>query len=219
MKTRLTFLHGFLGDKQDWHPLISALGNAYECQTIDPFQEIDKINSRILVGYSMGGRIALQLKQRFPKRFDQLILLSSHPGILSEEEKQARWKEDLQWIHLLETETIQAFLEKWYSQKIFESLKKQSDLFQETIKRRQKQDAQYLAKILRNYSLSKLPQPKIFPETIFFYGEHDLKYARIYHKLPSFIKVVKIRDSGHAIHLENPSGCARKIKGVLNASC
>ena len=44
----------------------------------------------ILVGYSMGGRVALAYTVRYPKRVSTLILESSSPGLKTEEEREER---------------------------------------------------------------------------------------------------------------------------------
>ena len=48
----------------------------------------------ILVGYSMGGRIALAYTVNYPGRVSSLILESSSPGLKSEDERTARRETD-----------------------------------------------------------------------------------------------------------------------------
>ena len=84
MKTPLVLLHGFLGTAQDWDPTIEALGPDYRCLALNlpghgrasepvpaDFESVihglaERIGKAFgmpvdLVGYSMGGRLALML--------------------------------------------------------------------------------------------------------------------------------------------------------------
>ena len=120
------FLHGFLGQKEDWDPLFSHLKHL-DCHAIDlpghgtsPMTEDIALTikqafseAKTLIGYSAGGRIALELKERFPNDYGQVIVLSSHPGLTSEEERKERLAWDQKWIDLLKTEPIENFLDKW----------------------------------------------------------------------------------------------------------
>lgn len=55
-----------------------------------------KIDQCFLIGYSMGGRLALYLTLYFPQRFIKVILESTSPGLTTETAKLARIKSDAQ---------------------------------------------------------------------------------------------------------------------------
>jgi naphthoate synthase len=230
----LVFLHGFLGRKEDWNSLITHIEDNFYCICFDlpghgasPFHEniIESIISSLdhldikkcaLIGYSMGGRIALTLANLDFKRFGHLILMSAHPGLKNSEERKKRWQEDQKWIEMLKSNSFEKFLNAWYSQPLFESLKTHRTLFEKVLSERKQQNPLFLAKLLNLLSLSKQPHFTTFsPATLFLYGELDLKYGKLYNKLLSFGEIAMISDSGHAIHLENPSACAKKICAYL----
>ena len=220
----LLFLHGFLGQKEDWDPLFSHLSKDLQPCAIDlpghgntPIAEDiaravkQQIHSAsIIVGYSAGGRLALQLKSRFPEAFGKVIALSTHPGFLTEKEKKARKN----WAQMLRQIPLGEFLEKWYDQELFRSLKKHP-IFPSMYERRKKQDPHALAFFLERLNISKKEAPKIFPNTHFIYGEEDLKYAALYRKLFS-IEQIKIENAGHALHLENPRAAAKVIERLIH---
>jgi len=218
----LLFLHGFLGQKEDWQPLIRLL--PCNCCSIDlPYEEDDIAlaihkqfpKAKMVIGYSAGGRIALELKARFPKEYGRIIALSAHPGLTTEAEKEARWKTDQEWIALLKTAPFDQFLEKWYNQPLFQSLKKHPQ-FASILARRKTQNPLHLAHFLEAYSLAKKGAPEIDPNTIFICGKEDLKYVELYHRMSRKIKFFTLENAGHAVHLENPKGCAEIIKGALD---
>lgn len=218
----LLFLHGFLGQKEDWEPLIDLLP-CNCCAIALPYEEDDialAIHNRfpkakMVIGYSAGGRIALELKARFPEGYGRIIALSAHPGLTTEAEKEARWKIDQEWIQLLKTAPFEDFLEKWYDQKLFAPLKIHPQ-FATILARRKTQNPVHLAHFLERYSLAKKNAPEIDPSTIFISGKEDLKYVELYHRMSPKIKFFTIENAGHAVHLENPKGCAQIIKGALD---
>ena len=183
----LLFLHGFLGQKEDWDPLFEALsstikvkaidlpghGGAPRCEDIALAVKQQIKSAKIVIGYSAGGRLALELKERFPNDYDQIIAISTHPGLEKEEEKQTRLQIDEKWIKMLREDPFEHFLENWYAQEIFHPLIKNSK-FDQILKRRKKQDPQSLAWFLEKFSIAKKKTPEIHQSTIFIYGQEDL---------------------------------------------
>jgi 2-succinyl-6-hydroxy-2,4-cyclohexadiene-1-carboxylate synthase len=216
----LIFLHGFLGVKEDWKEVISHLKDHFCCYALDlpghgasPYEEhfLESIFMTIqslklppapIVGYSMGGRLALFLKEYFTKQFKELILLGAHPGLSNEEEKRLRWRRDLNWSVILETQPFDTFLSDWYSQPLFKS--------------RSLQNPHNMASILRNFSLSlQPPLTKFHPKTLFLYGDEDVTFSNLYQNhLPKNVSVKKIT-GGHILLLENPEAVAQTIKGFI----
>lgn len=219
----LVFLHGFLGAKEDWEPVVKLLEERFLCITLDlpednvleeiaSFLENLKCAPYALVGYSLGGRLALMLQDKFPSLFSKLLIFSAHPGLKSEQERAEREKEERRWQEKLQTLSLEAFLDQWYAQPLFDSLVKKSELFANVRARRAKQNRSTLANHLAHFALSKQPHFSRFDlPTHFIYGEEDLKYAALYRTLPASVHVKTVAGCGHALHLENPSACAEII--------
>lgn len=215
----LLFLHGFLGQKEDWDPLLRHLPGL-NVQCIDlPYEAVDIAaavkamapTAKAVIGYSAGGRLALELKARFPNDYGKIIALSAHPGLKTDEEKKARWSTDQEWIKLLKTAPFEEFLKKWYAQDLFMSLRNHPH-FNSILQRRKTQNPSHLAHFLEQFSLGKKDAPEIDPSTIFVYGKEDLKYAQHYRIFEAFA----IENAGHAVHLENPKACAKIILGAID---
>ncbi|MBW3532741.1 2-succinyl-6-hydroxy-2,4-cyclohexadiene-1-carboxylate synthase [Shewanella sp. NKUCC06_TVS] len=142
----LVLLHGFLGTKTDWLPLMPALSHHFHCICLDlpghgdnqrelKPTELDGFNQCVedvlahlnglhigqfhLYGYSLGGRIALHLAKAYPERLLSLNLESCHPGLTDPQEKLARIKNDTQWAERLLHLNSKDFLSLWYQQPVF----------------------------------------------------------------------------------------------------
>jgi len=164
----------------------------------------------VLIGYSMGGRLALHFTKRFPHRIKKLIIVSSHYGLQDIEQKRLRYIKDLEWAEKLKTLKISDFLNEWYGQPVFDSIRAKKDIFESLLKRRQKQRVRALSQILKGLSLAKqdsfLSNFPNFPPTLFLCGKKDIKYQKLYSKLLYYgdhIQVEEIEEVGHAPHLEN----------------
>lgn len=200
------FLHGFLGNSWDWAEVCAYLPD-WRCIGIDlpghgdsPFTEDflgefpvfeEKIH---LVGYSMGGRLAMQWAARFPERVASLTLCSTHPGLLGEEERAQRLKNDQKWADKLRRLPVDAFLQQWYDQPIFNGFRPQRRLG----------DREQLAQSLVFYSLGRLPVVDVNASVMV--GEFDGKFQKLWQTYEIVPK------TGHAVHLENPKAVAEILR-------
>lgn len=213
----LTFLHGFLGSPKDWIPL----GLDGKCLTLPGHQgrplDLSLLEKEIpektsLIGYSLGGRLAIDFAYRYPERIKHLIILSANPSLESGREERILWDE--KWATILETEGMDPFLEKWYAEPLFHTLNLN------LLKDRNQHDPKVLARVLRELSPAKLPpmweklKTFSFP-MLFLFGESDIKYRPIAERLREDFHVEIVPNSGHAIHIENPTYCAEHIQKFI----
>jgi 2-succinyl-6-hydroxy-2,4-cyclohexadiene-1-carboxylate synthase len=217
----LIFLHGFLGCKEDWEEMIPFFVERYFCMAIDlpghgqsPYSEpllsaLKPLPPKpILIGYSMGGRIALQLQECARA----VVALSAHPGLASDKERTERRASDAVWTEKLLKMPFEAFLEEWYAQPMFQGLAKNPTFLQ----KRLQQNPSHLAKVMQQMSLAAQPHITQFScPTLFVHGEEDLKYRQLYCKLPDTVSVRSITHCGHAVHLENAKNCSEHILNWL----
>jgi 2-succinyl-6-hydroxy-2,4-cyclohexadiene-1-carboxylate synthase len=222
----LIFLHGFMGSKEDWKEMLERFESRFFCIALDlpghgstPYsdemlsvlkKEIRKLSrvKPVIIGYSMGGRIALRLQHLAAG----IAAISAHPGLKSKKEKEERRKIDEAWCEKLLTLPFDLFFAEWYAQPIFRTVMRNSSLMQLLIKRRMKQNPDHLSQALRQMSLANQPNITRYRcPCLFLYGEEDLKYQEIYSKLPKTVSVDIIRNAGHAVHFENARECAEKI--------
>lgn len=212
-KPVLLCLHGFLGSHHDWDFLKEKTD--YDVRAIDiPAGTIEEICDHLsnlidtctILGYSMGGRIAIEFAKRYPQKVKKLILESTSPGIENPIERQARWESDQNKSREL-TKNFPKFIEDWYKQPLFGTLFK-NPKFKPYLQDRLKQNSEVMAQILCELSPGITPSHwHDFPEvpTTLLVGENDHKYVEIAKKLKEIypkIKVHMISDSSHAIHIE-----------------
>jgi 2-succinyl-6-hydroxy-2,4-cyclohexadiene-1-carboxylate synthase len=175
-------------------------------QTIESFKV-----KPFLIGYSLGGRIALYLSQKTDLSLKGTIILSSHIGLSCPMQKEARLEEDLLWSKKLRTLSPEVFLQDWYKQKTFASLQKKPHLLQKLLTERHFSNPLELACMLEEMSLAKQPLLNtFFSPTYFLYGEKDIKIKDLYSALPC--PKIEIPKAGHIVHLENPKACIKAIK-------
>jgi len=176
------FLHGFMGSSADWREVTAALGGRYHCFAVDlpghgaslglPPENytiegttrallalLDELNvdRPTVVGYSMGGRLALYLALRHPERCAGLFLESTSPGIESAAERQARRDADEERAKRLESGDFEDFLADWYRQPLFASLSRHEGLVETMIEARSHNDPGELVRSLRGMGLGSQP--------------------------------------------------------------
>lgn len=241
----ILFLHGFMGDRTEFHEVMLSLSSQYYCISIDLPDRGDWLHDRNytiadtartlteflnalgiekchLVGYSMGGRLALYLALHFPEYFLKVVLESASPGLKTAVERSDRLQSDLKLAERLETEDFALFLQQWYEQPIFASLRAHPD-FEKLWEQRSQNDPVALARSLRNLSVGcqpslweKLSENKI--PLLLLAGELDPKFVNINTEMANLCQLAKLEiipNCGHNIHFENANLCIEKIKYFL----
>jgi len=244
----ILFLHGFLGGRDDWREITDQLcenfltvavdlpGHGYtQVNGIDKYYAMPscawgltnflgqlKIKKCHLVGYSMGGRLALYLAVKNPERFDKIVIESSSPGLKTATERKDRVKQDKKLARRLETENFENFLNDWYRQPLFETIEKDTR-FKKILKKRLKSDPLLLAKSLRQMSTGA--QPSLWPELgkiqapiMFIAGEKDEKFKTLAFEMsdlcePAEIRIIK--NCGHNVHFEKPREFYEQLNNFL----
>lgn len=204
----LVFLHGFLGSSSDWNDVCSFLskgpcfgvdlpGHGASLFTENFCNEMPFFSRMHLIGYSMGGRLALQYASRFPEQIASLTIASAHCGLKSAEEKKKRLAADAEWAQKLLELDLDEFLARWYDQPIFGK-------FTPDLTMRRRQNPAHLAQCLVHYSLGKQPVYS-FKDAHFIVGEKDEKYRLL------FPRATVLSNCAHMLHLENPKDFAQII--------
>lgn len=224
----LVFLHGLFGCKEEGLSLCSALSERYTTTLIDlpghhqiPYEKdilsflLPLLSDKpVIIGYSMGGRLALQLQESARA----IICISAHPGLKTEEEKNQRARQRAVWQERLLSMPLKDFFHLWYAEPLFASLHQKPQLLASLIERRLNHCAHALAAVMEQLCLSKQPRfEKMGCPILFLHGTEDEKYKTLYDGVT--YQVRSIAGCGHMCHLENPLGCAQAILNWLEESC
>lgn len=230
------FLHGFMGTGADF----KQVKPAGTCIAVDLFgfgsgapivadvtlfhmehqvASLAKLLKKIsetpvnLVGYSMGGRLALGFTLKYPSLVAHLILEGATAGIADEEARHARVVADRQKAIRIEMDGMEAFVKSWEELPMFVSQKllpieQQQFMHQQRINHQ----ATNVANSLRYMGTGAQPDywsqlDQIQVSTTLLVGENDHKFQAIAEKLVNLIPnghLQIIPGVGHNIHFEAP---------------
>lgn len=252
-------LHGFMGCGSDWTPTAEALTPSFRsvCPDLPGHGDtrfhlsgadagIEETAAALLrglenrhiykcalLGYSMGGRIALYLALNHPERFSCVVLESASPGLAEAEERQERLRQDAQLAARLEplaaedasdgSDGFKAFLREWYDGPLFRTLGSQPGLLEEMVGRRTQNNPRSLAASLRGLGTGSQPSlweklPSLALPVLLAAGEEDTKFRAIaaamkarlpraeYHAFP---------ECSHCPHEERPASFAALLRTFL----
>lgn len=246
-------LHGFTGSAASWQPHMlrfgarrrviapDLIGHGHTAAPADPdryrmdhcvadllglLDALDVEQTDVL-GYSMGGRVALHLAAAAPQRVRRLVLESASPGLADPAERALRRQDDADLAAALEREGIVAFVDRWERMPLFASQANLPASVQSQLRaQRLKNCPTGLANSLRGMGagqqeplwewLATIPMP-----TLLLVGELDQKYCAIARRMVTLLpqaRVVVVPDAGHTIHLEQPDSFAHTVLEFLDSA-
>lgn len=247
-KEKIVFLHGFTGSTHTWDEVVSFLPDTFDMLAIDLIghgktskpldstryvaeEQIADLHALFqhlqwsdftLVGYSMGGRLALSYASKYPVK--RLILESSSPGLTDKEERLNRKQSDEQLANRILDEGLTSFVNFWERIPLFHSqrqlpLEKQQLIRQERIAGSELG----LANSLRGFGTGVQPSywnklEEIITPTLLVTGELDEKFCMLAKTMKKHLPNVahkEIREVGHAIHVENPELFATIVEDII----
>ncbi len=244
----LALLHGFSGDASTWRPIIERLSDDLLCVAIDLLGHggsdapDDRASYRMeaaavdivdllaqlgtgpprLLGYSMGGRLALYLGLRYPSAFHSLILESASPGLTDAAARAARQERDGKLADAIEAFGIAAFVDHWERLPLWESQTPRQ--LQTQRKQRLTNSPAGLANSLRGMGAGAQPNlwgelPTLQLSVGLIVGERDDKFRginRVMHEAMPRSRLSIIPAAGHNTHLENPEAFCRALHSFLH---
>ncbi len=234
-------VHGFLGEPDDWQPLAAALGAPYAVRAlalpghgspaVKDFEsavhqlaaELRKRPGAHLVGYSMGGRLALAAAVRSGVVVASLTVISASPGLETGLARADRARSDDRLADKLDRRGLAAFVRDWYAQPLFASLSRRPALLRDLLARRARGRAAPIAAALRALTVGRQPPlwPKLHalrPPALFMAGDSDAAYRDALARAAALsprARLLIVPDAGHLPHLERPSFTGAQIRRFL----
>lgn len=247
----LLSLHGFTGSLRSWDGLsraladrftvvaVDLLGHGLSDSPLDPqryaaehavrdlvslLQALGQPRAHVL-GYSMGGRAALQLALEHPEIVRSIILESASPGIEAASERDERVRGDHALAELIEREGVEAFVDRWERVPLFASQSSLPPAVQLAQREaRLRSTAAGLAGSLRG--LGAGAQPALYDRlgglrmpVLLIAGALDEKYSRLAARMASAVpsaRVVVVAGAGHNVHLERPEEFNRLVADFIS---
>lgn len=246
-------LHGFTESGRAWDPLVAALDGTLRTLAVDltghgrsPAPDeasryamdlvVADLRSTLdalgiarahLVGYSLGGRVALRTVLEMPERVGGLVLVSASAGIADPAERRARRAADLALADRVERAGIARFVDEWESLDLF-SVERALPAERRAAIRRERlaQRPRGLAGSLRGMGQGAM-EPlwdrlgEIRAPTLVVSGARDLRYGAIAAALAAGIAGARravLPETGHAVHRERPHELAALVADFLHAA-
>jgi 2-succinyl-6-hydroxy-2,4-cyclohexadiene-1-carboxylate synthase len=241
----LVLLHGFTGAPRSWDAVSAALGDTGPLVApaalghdgtpgppdVDTFEgEVDRLAALVrerttrparLVGYSMGGRLAVGLLVRHPDLFASAVLIGASPGLSTASERQERARWDERWARLLDTEGLDTFVAAWEALPLFaaqEALEPAVVAEQRRIRR--SHDPRGLARSLRVIGLARMPDyrprlPDVRCPVRLVVGERDSRFRALAADMRDHLPratVHLVPDVGHNVVLARPGAIAELLR-------
>jgi 2-succinyl-6-hydroxy-2,4-cyclohexadiene-1-carboxylate synthase len=234
---RVVALHGFANTHTQWDDVAATLPSSIELVPIALPGHVDgpqafttwsdniavlaeailgRIAMReisLIVGYSLGARIALGLLEhgwRVP-----VVLVSAHPGLQSHQQREQRRRQDAVWIDVLRSCGIAEFSKRWIEQPLFASQRRMPDDVRNTrAQQRLRHDPIGLATALEGLGLAAMPDYRdviaVNQASIsLLVGSEDEKFCALAAELGLSTHVVDA--VGHDLTMEAPRHVAKEI--------
>lgn len=174
----------------------------------------------VLVGYSMGARIALQATLAHPDRIAALVLIGGTAGIADPAERAARRASDAALAGRIERIGVDAFLAEWLALPMFAGLARWARFDAE---RRHNTAAGLAASLRRVGTGSMEPLWDRLADgscpLLCLTGSLDERYGALAERIVAgwggTARHQVVHAAGHAAHLERPDDAARTVLGFL----
>ena len=250
-KPCLLFLHGFTGSSEDWKLITQSINQHFSSFGIDlighgkssspenaELYSADAIANQINtiidhtikrkvipVGYSMGGRAALNFAVKYPEMMEGLILESTTPGIEDKKLREDRIKRDEEIDEYILTHTMEEFADYWMDMEIFNTQRRFSEEKRKQLKQtRISNNPTGLANSLRGFGTGTMPPlfnqlKNIKCKTLLITGELDTKFTNINKDIVKLFPNAKhkiIKNAGHNTHMEEPMKFVEVVNEFLN---
>ncbi|MGZ3768176.1 MAG: alpha/beta fold hydrolase [Bdellovibrio sp.] len=256
-RINIFFLHGFLGRPSDWDAVKVFLSQRENVRVYVPdyFNEpflgpensfenwsenfnswaqglVGFSNQNILVGYSLGGRLALHALEKKTELWKKVICISTNAGFVDDfqetetgiyssdflsEERRLRAANDARWAQEFLNSDWQSVMQAWNAQSVFggggnEPVRLEKDYRRKILSQSLKQWSLSLQKNKR--SVLQRNAEKIF----WLIGEKDKKFVELAYQLKADIPSLNIdfvSNASHRVLFDNPQNLSETISRVI----
>lgn len=174
----------------------------------------------LILGYSMGGRLAMNALVNNPCMWSGGIVVGADPGLISDDARTNQLKKDLEWARRFRSEDIQELLVEWDELPVFcgrsnFASREISELDSEKISR----FFDVFSKARQGNMLPMLTKLKT-PPLLYISGCDDLKYTKIGQGLASDCLQIQnkvIPNAGHRVPWENQDAFVSEVSVFIDS--
>jgi 2-succinyl-6-hydroxy-2,4-cyclohexadiene-1-carboxylate synthase len=225
----VVFLPGFMQHVDSWSPIAAAVGERYPVRLLDfatcTFEErLREIadaagGDAVVVGYSMGGRLALHAALRCV--FAGLVVVGASAGIDDADERRRRRAADSELAEWIGRHSIEEVVARWERNPVFASQPEALVVAQRP--GRLDHDPAALARLLRSAGQGALDPiwdqlGSLHMPVLALAGENDGTYWAGAQRIASLVprgRALAIAGAGHAPHLEKPDAVGDAILAFI----
>ena len=238
MAPNLVLLHGFTQTGASWSEVVAALperyrplapdirghGAASEARPVSLCGVVEDVSAAApgpfaLVGYSMGGRLALHVALALPERVRRLVLIGASPGLADDAARAERRLADEQLADEMQPMTIEAFADRWAQMPVLAG--QPPSVLSAARADRLRNTPAGLAEALRGLGTGAVPSlwerlGEVGAPVDLVVGEWDSRFRAIAADMAAALPKARVHvvpDAGHAVHLEAPAAVAKVIAG------
>jgi 2-succinyl-6-hydroxy-2,4-cyclohexadiene-1-carboxylate synthase len=173
----------------------------------------------VLCGYSLGGRVALNVALAAPERVSRLVLVSTTGGIEDASERAERSASDHLLAGELERIPFEDFIERWRTQPLFAADPADAGALAREDQRRNRPEA--LAAVLRGVGSGEMEPlwdrlPELTMPVTVLVGDRDAKFLALGRRMVELLLDAElvIAPGGHGLPLENPAAVADALQRI-----
>jgi 2-succinyl-6-hydroxy-2,4-cyclohexadiene-1-carboxylate synthase len=178
-----------------------------------------------LIGYSMGGRVALRVVLEHPDLVERLVLISTAAGIHDETDRRRRIDADKTLADAIERDGVDVFLDEWLARPMFAGLANRGEVWQAADReRRATNTAPGLAASLRGMGAGASPSlterlSELSLPVLVVAGSLDDRYVQEAQSIAARIRgaeLALVPGSGHSVVGEAPEALAAVVHQFLS---
>lgn len=175
---------------------------------------------KVLLGYSMGGRLALHALLRKDHPWRAAVIVSAHPGLESETEREKRRALDAAWASRALTQPWQEFLDDWNAQAVLGGAMPRDPGAAGALAIRRRE----IARSFVDWSLGEQQPlwqalPQITIPVLWVAGAQDEKFLELARRAVDALPQARLAiapDAGHRVPWQAMDWLAREVADFLN---
>lgn len=174
----------------------------------------------LLLGYSMGGRLAMDALVNNPGMWSGGIVVGADPGLISDDSRSNQLQKDLEWARRFRTEDIQELLNEWDRLPVFCG---RSNCASREITELDSEKISHFFDVFskaRQGNLSPLLKDRELPPLLYISGCDDQKYTEIGQNLAAHCRQIRheiIPNGGHRVPWENQDAFISEVSVFIDS--